>query len=82
MDRGDNDCALFGRRIEQKIYFVTRLKDNAAYEMLAEVPLPANRNILSDQLIQSTGAKAQKDCPSPLRRVMVRDVRRSPQIRF
>jgi hypothetical protein len=74
MDRGYNDYALFGRWTERKIYFVTRLKDNAAYEVLAEGPVPANRNILSDQLIQFTGEKAQRDCPAPLRRVAVWDV--------
>jgi hypothetical protein len=73
MDRGYNDYALFGQWTEQKIYFVTRLKDNAAYEVLAEGPVPANRNIRSDQLIQFTGEKARKDCPSPLRRVAVWD---------
>jgi len=73
MDRGYNDYALFGKWTDQKIYFVTRLKDNAAYEVLAEGPVPANRNIRSDQLIQFTGEKAQRDCPSPLRRVVVWD---------
>jgi Transposase DDE domain/Domain of unknown function (DUF4372) len=73
MDRGYNDYALFGSWTDQKIYFVTRLKDNAAYEVLEEGPVPANRNIQSDQLIRFTGEKAQKDCPCLLRRVAVWD---------
>jgi len=73
MDRGYNDYELFGRWTEQKIYFVTRLKDNAAYEVLEQGPIPEHRNIRSDQLIQFTGAKAQRDCPSLLRRVTVWD---------
>src|ERR1700676_4854543 len=73
MDRGYNDYALFAKWTERKIYFVTRLKDNAAYEVLAEGPVPENRNIFSDQLIQFTGDKAQRDCPFPLRRVVVWD---------
>ncbi len=73
IDRGYNDYALFGKWTDQKIYFVTRLKDNAAYELLEEGPVPANRNIRSDQLIQFTGERAQRDCPSPLRRVVVWD---------
>jgi len=73
MDRGYNDYALFGRWTDEGIYFVTRLKDNAAYEVLDEAPLPANRNIRADQLIQFTGEKAQRDCPLPLRRVAVWD---------
>ena len=73
MDRGYNDYALFGQWTDQKIYFLTRLKDHAAYEVLAEGPVPANRNILSDQLIQFSGEKAQKDCPCLLRRGAVWD---------
>jgi hypothetical protein len=73
MDRGYNDYALFGNWTDQKIYFVTRLKDNAAYEVLEQGPLPANRDIRADQLIRFTGEKAQRDCPSLLRRVVVWD---------
>jgi hypothetical protein len=80
MDRGYNDYALFGQWTDQKIYFVTRLKDHAAYQVLAEGPVPANRNIRSDQLIQFSGQKAQKDCPSLLRRVAVWDARNEREI--
>jgi hypothetical protein len=73
MDRGYNDYGLFGRWTDQKIYFVTRLKDNAAYEVQEKGPLPAHRNILADELIQFTGNKARKDCPCLLRRVVVWD---------
>jgi hypothetical protein len=73
MDRGYNDYALFGKWTDEGIHFVTRLKDNAAYEVLEECPVPANRNIRSDQLIRFTGEKAQKDCPCLLRRVVVWD---------
>jgi hypothetical protein len=73
MDRGYNDYALLGRWTAQEIYFVTRLKENAAYEVVAECEVPKDRNILSDQLIRFTGDKAQKDCPCLLRRVVVWD---------
>jgi hypothetical protein len=73
MDRGYSDYALYGRWTGGKIYFVTRLKDNARYEVLAEGPVPANRNIRADELIRFTGDKAQEDCPYPLRRVVVWD---------
>jgi IS4 transposase len=73
MDRGYNDYGLFGQWTERQIHFVTRLKDNAAYEVRETAVIPANRNILSDQLIQFTGDKARRDCPFPLRRVVVWD---------
>lgn len=73
MDRGYNDYALFGKWTAEEIYFVTRLKDNAAYEVTAECAVPQNRNVRSDQLIRFTGDKAQSDCPCVLRRVVVWD---------
>lgn len=73
MDRGYNDYALFGKWTTEEIYFVTRLKENAAYEVTAECAVPQNRNIRSDQLIRFTGDKAQNDCPAVLRRVVVWD---------
>lgn len=73
MDRGYNDYGLFGRWTTQEIYFVTRLKENSAYEVLEEFAIPRDRNILSDQLIRFTGIQAQKDCPCLLRRVVVWD---------
>jgi hypothetical protein len=69
LDRGYNDYALFGRWTDRKIHFVTRLTDNAAFEVLEESPVPANRDIRADQVIRFTGPKAQRDCPSVLRRV-------------
>lgn len=71
IDRGYNDYALFAQWTAEEIYFVTRLKDNAAYEVVHECTVPANGNILSDQLIRFTGEKARKDCPCLLRRVVV-----------
>lgn len=73
MDRGYNDYGLFGRWTSQEIYFVTRLKDNAAYQVVEECVLPRDRAIRADQLIRFTGAQAQRDCPCLLRRVVVWD---------
>jgi hypothetical protein len=73
MDRGYNDYRLFFKWTTEEIYFVTRLKENAAYEVVQECVVPKDRNILSDQLIRFTGVQAQKDCPCLLRRVVVWD---------
>jgi hypothetical protein len=73
MDRGYTDYALFGRWTTSGIFFVTRLKENAGYEVLEEFPVPANRGILADQIIRLTGARAQSDCSCLLRRVVVWD---------
>ena len=73
MDRAYNDYRLFASWTENEIYFVTRLKHNADYEVIQNFAVPQNRNIISDQLIQFTGQKAGKHCPHPMRKIVVWD---------
>jgi hypothetical protein len=80
MDKGYNDYSLFAYWTEHVIFFVTRLKDNATYNVVEERPVPQNRNILSDQLIQFSGYSAQKKCPHILRRVEVWDKEQNRRI--
>jgi hypothetical protein len=80
MDRGYNDYKLFASWTENRIFFVTRLKENAGYEVVEEHTVPKNRNILADQFIRFTGFYAQKNCPHTLRRVMVWDKEKQRQI--
>src|ERR1700683_2651761 len=43
MDRGYNDYGLFFNWTTEEIYFVTRLKENAAYEVAEELAVPQDR---------------------------------------
>jgi len=72
-DRAYNDYALFGLWTQRGVFFVTRMKENALYEVLEERSLPQNRSILSDQIIRLSGSKADAKCPYVLRRVVVWD---------
>jgi hypothetical protein len=72
-DRAYNDYTLFSQWTESGVYFVTRLKDNAVYRIIENRPVPQNRTILADQIIQLTGHKAEEKCPHLLRRVVVWD---------
>jgi hypothetical protein len=80
MDRGYNDYKLFASWTENGIFFVTRLKENADYEVVEERIVPGNRNILADQSIRFTGFYAQKNCPHTLRRVVVWDKEKQREI--
>ena len=73
MDMGFVDYALFGRWTGEGVYFVTRLKRNAVYEVTEERRAPWLGNIVSDEVIRLTGAHAAEKCPQPLRRVVVWD---------
>jgi len=72
-DRGYNDYALFGKWTSQGVFFVTRMKDNALYEVMEIREVPQNRNIVKDEIIRLTGAKAEEKCPYLLRRVEAYD---------
>jgi hypothetical protein len=80
MDRGYNDYELFGKWTERGVYFVTRLKDNAAYEVVESAMGPLPRNIRADEIIGFTGAQAAQNCPHPLRRVVVWDEQNQREI--
>jgi len=73
MDRAYNDYKQFAAWIAQDIFFVTRMKDNAVYEVVEKRAPPRNRNILSDEIIRLTGTNAQAKCPHLLRRIVVWD---------
>ena len=68
-DRGYNDYRLFAHWTEAEVFFVTRMKDNAQFEVVAEREPPQNRGILSDQTIRLSGIGAQEKCPHLLRRI-------------
>ena len=70
-DRGYNDYRLFADWTDSGVFFVTRMKENAQFEVVKEHKPPQNRNILKDQTIRLTGTGAQGKCPHLLRRVEV-----------
>lgn len=72
-DRAYNDYQLFGRWTSQKVYFVTKLKENAQYEVVGEGKLPRHRNVLKDQIIEFTDPLSREKCPYPLRVIEVYD---------
>ncbi len=71
-DLGYTDYAWYAQLTAQKIFFVTRQKRNARYEVLERRKINKNQGLLSDQTIRLTGAKSQ-ECPFPLRRIAYRD---------
>ncbi len=58
----------FGRLCRQGVFFVTRLKENALYDVLETRDNPERGNILSDEVIRLSSPKARALCPYALRR--------------
>jgi putative transposase len=71
-DLGYTDYAWYAQLTAQKIFFVTRQKRNARYEVVEHRKVNKNQGLLSDQTIRLTGAQAQ-ECPVALRRIAYRD---------
>jgi DDE family transposase/uncharacterized protein DUF4372 len=71
-DLGYTDYAWYAQLTAQKIFFVTRQKRNARYEVLEHRQVKKNQGLLSDKTIRLTGVKSQ-ECPVPLRRIAYRD---------
>ena len=66
IDRGLINYKLFGEWTHTGVYFVTRLKKNAAYKVVERRKLPQNRNILRDEIIILEGFYSKEKCPFPL----------------
>jgi hypothetical protein len=73
VDRAYCDFDLFWQWNNTGVFFVTRLKENAAYKIVHKRHLPQHRNVLDDQLIRFTGLVTRQKYPELLRRVVVWD---------
>jgi hypothetical protein len=73
IDRAYCDFDLFQQWHESGVFFVTRLKGNAAYEIVESRSVPQHSNVLADQIIHFTGPRTSLKYPELLRRVVVWD---------
>jgi len=73
IDRGYADYRWFVELTRREVYFVTRLKDKAAYAVKAEFQVPKNRNVLKDELIWFPSVTPAGEEPVLFRRVEVWD---------
>ena len=71
VDRAYVDYAWFGRLTTDGVFFVTRLKDTAVYEVVERRRVPEHSQVRRDEVIRLTGAEAETKCPHRLRRVEV-----------
>ena len=73
MDKAYNVYEQFAAWCLEGVFFVTRMKDNAVYDVVGQRPVPQHRNILADATIRLTGTGAAEKCPHLLRRIVVWD---------
>ncbi len=73
MDKGYTDYRLFGSWTENKVFFVTRIKNSCRYEVVGRNSVPEEGTIRRDDIIQFSGPKAGYTCPYDLRLIVVYD---------
>lgn len=81
-DRGLVDYQQWALWTQQGVYFVTRLKSNADYQVVQSDKVPKHKNILKDQLIKLKGFYSKQKCPYYLRLVEVWDPEREESFAF
>lgn len=70
-DRGYTDYELYDRWTRNGVYFVSRLRDNAIYEVLEDRVALEAKGVLKDQLIRLSSKHAVERCSHVLRRIEV-----------
>jgi hypothetical protein len=82
IDRGYTDYSWFVELTRQQVYFVTRLKDKAAYVVAAACEAPQNRHVLKDELIWFPSVTRPGEEPVLFRRVEVWDEHQQASLVF
>jgi IS4 transposase len=82
IDRGYVDYEWFRELSQQEVYFVTRMKENAVYEVKEELKVPENSNVMSDQIICFPRLAREGEDPVLFRRVEILDEKKQERIVF
>lgn len=82
IDRGYVDYEWFGELTQEEVYFVTRMKEKAVYEVKGEVAVPQNSNVVSDQIISFPRLAREGEEPMLFRRVEIWDAEKQESIVF
>src|SRR5262249_37184166 len=69
IDRGYNDYEWFTEMTRDGVFFVTRMKTNTVYAVEEECEVPANGNVLRDQIISLPGLRNADEEPVLFRRI-------------
>jgi hypothetical protein len=71
IDRGYVDYEWFRELTQEEVYFVTRMKEKAVYEVKEELEVPKDRNVVSDQIICFPRLRREGEEPVLFRRVEI-----------
>jgi hypothetical protein len=66
IDKDRNDYSWHNHLTEKEVFFVTRLKSNAKYQVIHRHPVLKKKGFICDQTIEFTGIKTSNKCPIQL----------------
>jgi IS4 transposase len=82
IDRGYNDYEWFRELTQEDVYFVTRMKEKAVYDVQEEVQVPKNSHVVRDQIISFPRLAREGEAPVLFRRVEIWDAEKEEAIVF
>jgi len=82
IDRGYIDYEWFRELTQEEVYFVTRMKEKAVYEVQEELRVPRNSNVVCDQIICFPRLARAGEEPVLFRRVEIWDGEKEEAIVF
>jgi hypothetical protein len=82
IDRGYVDYEWFRDLTQEEVYFVTRMKENAVYQVREELEVPQNSNVVRDQIICFPRLARAGEEPVLFRRVEIWDAEKQESIVF
>ena len=82
IDRGYIDYLWFRELTQEEVYFVTRMKEKAVYEVQEELEVPQNSNVVRDQIICFPRLAREGEDPVLFRRVEIWDAEKQESIVF
>lgn len=82
IDRGYVDYEWFRELTQEEVYFVTRLKEKAVYEVKEELRVPKNSNVVRDQIIYFPRLARAREEAVLFRRVEILDAEKQETVVF
>jgi hypothetical protein len=82
IDRGYIDYEWFRELTQEEVYFVTRMKQKAVYDVQEELQVPQNSNVVRDQIISFPRLAREGEEPVLFRRVEIWDAEKQEAIVF
>jgi Domain of unknown function (DUF4372)/Transposase DDE domain len=82
IDRGYIDYDWFRELTQEEVYFVTRMKEKAVYEVKDELRIPQNSNVVKDQIVCFPRLARDGEEPILFRRVEILDAEKQERVVF